>query len=263
VVWVRFSMLFVMSGASKHDVLRSLLPDNIIKSTMSRLIGENLMQKFLCSRILLALLLFGTLAGCNKQGNQTYKANTGNEGVAVAQANTEWELGPFEDLKGVETLYAPISTDGQDGGSSFGRRSGSVETHNYLFTNLTDKSFHFLLPNHQSLLTEIKILSMGEGKSPETAKWLYLHHITTDTNNDKALTVNDAFSVGFANADGTNYQDVVIGIDQILREMRRGKDKYLLIYHKQKSIHIAEIDIPSRSVLVDNSLTSLDAPTKK
>jgi hypothetical protein len=230
--------------------------------------GENLMQKFAYVRIIGACLMICTLSGCPQKGSQSYRQGGG--GVAVAQANTEWKLGPFEDIKGVETLYASVSTEGYEGGSSLGRSAPSSMPHNYLFTNLNDKSFHFLLPDHQSLLTEMATLQMGEektvgreGKSDHTAEWLYFHRVTTDTNQDKELSSSDAFSVGFANADGTNYQDVITGIDQILREMRRGKDKYLLIYRKQGAIHIAEIDIPARSVVVDNSLASLDLPAKK
>jgi hypothetical protein len=223
------------------------------------------MQKFAYIRIIVALLIVGALVvsgltGCAKKGN----------GVAVAQANTEWKLGPFEDIKGTETLYASVSTEGGEGGGSLSRRASVALPHNYLFIGLNNKNLHFLLSDHQSLLTEMTTLQMGEektvggeGKSDHTAEWLYFHRVTTDTNQDKELSGNDAFSVGFANADGTNYQDVVVGIDTILREMRRGKDKYLLIYRKQKAIHIAEIDIPSRSMIVDNSLASLDLPVKK
>jgi hypothetical protein len=171
---------------------------------------------------------------------------------------SDWRLGSFAPLAGAETLYAGVTLAQEFGSSGSYRSKETSATCNYLFVRTTDKSSHFLLPDNKSILTELRPLRVGGSDSEGTrVEWLYGQRIVADTNKDDRLDHEDGFSVGFARPDGTDYQDVLTGIDAVLGETRRGPNTFLLVFRQKKSIQIAEMDIPSRKVIVTRPLPAL------
>jgi hypothetical protein len=80
--------------------------------------------------------------------------------------------------------------------------------------------------------------------------------VKADTNNDKKLDGSDQKVVGLADANGTNYQELVKGIDRILNIHAQSKDKRVVFYQIGQEYFTASIDVPSKSVKV-NKLQSI------
>ena len=165
--------------------------------------------------------------------------------------HSDWHLGNFESLTGAETLYASVTLEQEWRGSFRGKETSGIC--NYLFVRTTDKSSHFLLPDNKSILRELRPL---RGKQ-ERVEWLYCQRTALDSNKDGRIDQEDPFAVGFARPDGTDYREVLGGIDAVLGETRRGTNTFLLVYRQKQNIQIAEIDIPSRKVLVSKPLPPL------
>jgi hypothetical protein len=175
--------------------------------------------------------------------------------------HSDWRLGNFENLPGAETLYASVTLDQEFGGSSSYRSKETSAICNYLFVRTTDKSSHFLLPNNQSIVRSLDLLRVGGSDAAGArVEWLYCQRSQTDSNKDGRIDGEDSFEVGFARPDGTDYREAITGIDAVLGETRRGPNTFLLVYRQQKNIQVAEIDIPSRKVLVTKPLPALHTP---
>ncbi len=196
-----------------------------------------------------------------------------SRGVSQTPKPSDWKLGHFESLTGAGVLYAPITLGtesyGSSGYSDYSGRSGSAGfTGNYLFVRTTDKSSHFLLASNRGLVRTLLPLRVGivdpSDESSDSKKlrveWLYVEYASQDSNKDNKLNAEDAFSVGFARPDGTDYHDVLTNIDEVLGTTRSAPNTFLLVYRQQKNIQVAEIDIPSRKVLVTKPLPALHTP---
>lgn len=199
-------------------------------------------------------------------------SNPPSESRSVSQTPkpSDWKLGHFESLAGAGVLYAPVTLGSESSGysASLGRGGSQGFTSNYLFIRATDKSTHFLLPDNRGGVRNLQPLRFGvsdPGEEDRDSKklrveWLYVEYVSQDSNKDGKLDFEDTFSIGFARPDGTGYHDVLTNIDEVLGSTRSAPNTLLLVYRQQKNIQVAEIDIPSRKVLVTKPLPALHTP---
>jgi len=161
----------------------------------------------------------------------------------------DWRLGSFERLGSSDYMMAPVSSTQEYSGVFMEKEATAIR--NYLFVNVRDKSSRWLVPNNDRVILMMKRYGTeGESGVPEDrpAKWLVFHVVTVDTDGDKRLTELDRKTIAVANADGSQYVEVLGNVDILLGETWTAGDKLLVVYSADGKNHISEIGLESRSV---------------
>ena len=174
--------------------------------------------------------------------------------------DARWHLGPFETISGADYMVAPVLS-AQSYAVAFKEREASA-TRNYLFVNLQDKSSRWLLPNNDRLILDMIWLAgdgsaVRWGSNEKPVKWLMFHVVTTDIDGDKRLTAGDRMLIAIANADGSQYAEVLRDVDTILGKAWKAPDEMLVVYSAGGKNLVSAINLPDRKVSVTKELPKL------
>jgi hypothetical protein len=155
---------------------------------------------------------------------------------------------------------APITSEQQWQRDSYLSKEAAA-TRNYIFVNADDKTSHYLLPNNDRMVLELTPLRRGGGmdtvNSSKPVQWLYCRVVTADTNHDGRLTDDDGYTIAFANADGSHYQEVTRPVNAILGQARPTDDRLLLFYTSGGRHLVSEINIRERRLTTTRELPRL------
>jgi hypothetical protein len=224
-------------------------------------------SKIWCLGLISLTLLWGT--SCSRVTSTiptTTSPNANNEAQKV-----KYVLGEAALIAGTDYLMAPVYTDGasRDRGWSSsspdateygGKGYGSIR--NFVIINRQDLSSRKLFANNQAIILDEK--KLGEVVKPATkneaspeAGQPVVKNITAvmyrvakaDTNGDKVIDQRDRQEIALADVDGTNYKELITGIDRVINIHSQSKDKRVVLYRVGQDNFSASIDIPSRSVV--------------
>jgi hypothetical protein len=221
-------------------------------------------NKIWCLGLISLTLLWGT--SCNRITNkvQTVQSAVNNS----EPPRTKYVLGDFTLITGTDYLMAPVYVDyaGKDRSSEYGSYAspavkdyapkgysgGSI--HNFVIMNRQDLSSRRLFTNNKTAILDEQKLgeSATEGGKPiiKNIKALMYRVAKADTNGDKVIDQRDKQEIALADVDGTNYKELITGIDWVINIHSQSKDKRVVFYRTGQEYLAASIDIPSRSVTV-------------
>lgn len=185
------------------------------------------------------------------------KADTVNVEGSV---DARWHLGPFETISGAGYMVAPVLS-AQSYAVAFKEKEASA-VRNYLFVNLQDKSSRWLMPNNNQLILDMEWRAADGsavrwGSNEKAVKWLVLRVVASDTDGDRRLTESDRKIIAIANADGSQYAEVLKDIDTILGETWKPPDEMLVVYSAGGKNLVTEFSLPDRKVSVTKELPKL------
>jgi hypothetical protein len=226
---------------------------------------------------LLALSLLVGMTSCGLSRSTMPTVTVPNlGGNAEKPEKPHYALGEFSLINGTDYLAAPVSIDyswkqNRESAStseygSYGSKKGGdgALVNNYVFVNRQDLSSRKLFPDNKFVILDSQeigeLVTGGTGGEKKTmiknVKASLYQVVKADTNNDKKLDSSDQKVIGLADANGTNYQELVKGIDRTLNIHAQSKDKRVVFYQTGKEYFAASIDVPSKSVKV-NKLQSI------
>lgn len=218
-------------------------------------------------------LLFG--AGCSiKNSGMTSLVSSSPASAEGAKEKKNYVLGEFVAVSGTDYLSAPVYIDysgkwrteavlsaSHEYSGAKGEKGGGALVNNYVFVNQKDLSSRKLLPNNKSVILEEK--QYGENtKNPDlkvkedalaklkNIKSVLYRVVNSDTNNDQTVDGRDQKTMAIADADGNNYQELVPGMDRILKVHNPSKTQQVVFYQTGSDFFVASIDIPGRSAQV-------------
>jgi hypothetical protein len=218
-------------------------------------------------------LLFG--AGCgikNQSATNWVSPNPAN--AEVKTAKNKYILGEFLAVNGTDYLSAPVyivsSGKGRSDSSSYDSyeyKDGRALTNNYVFVNQKDLSSRKLLPDNKAVILDKQQYEETGNKpdlntkqdpmaKPNNIKSVLYKVVKADTNNDKVLNGQDKKTIAVSDADGSNYKELVPGIEKILKIHNPSKNKQVVLYQTGSDFFAASIDIPGRSAQI-NKLQSI------
>jgi hypothetical protein len=225
-------------------------------------------------------LLFG--AGCGiKNQSVTSLVSSRPASAEDTAEKKKYVLGEFSVVSGTDYLAAPVYIDYSGKGrteailsasdeysGAKGAKGGGVLVNNYVFVNQKDLSSRKLLPNNKSvILDEQQYGEMNSTREPQTKaepaapkpkniKSVLYRVVNADTNGDKSIDGRDKKTISIADADGSNYKELVPGMERILKIHNPSKNKQVVFYQTGSDFFVASIDIPGRSAQV-NKLQSI------
>jgi hypothetical protein len=224
-------------------------------------------------------LLFG--AGCGiKNPGVTSLVSSHPANAEGAAEKKNYVLGEFVAVSGTDYLSAPVYIDYSGKGrteavlsasdeysGAKGAKGGGALVNNYVFVNQKDLSSRKLLPNNKSVILDEHQygedirnpdpkVKVDPAAKPKNIKSVLYRVVNADTNNDKVIDGKDKKTIAIADADGSNYKELVPGIERILKIHNPSKDKQVVLYQTGSDFFVASIDIPGRSAQI-NKLQSI------
>jgi hypothetical protein len=230
--------------------------------------------KFWGWSLLTLSLLFS--AGCSYQ-----EAKKAVKSATNSQNNSEpnkpkYLVREFSLTNGTDYLMAAVYSDyaGRDRWSSPGASSeyggydqkggGNAFAHNYVIMNRQSLASRKLFADNKFMILDSQKLgeSVKEGTVSviKNVTALMFRVVKADTNNDKILNDKDKQVIALADVDGSNYQELIVGIDQVLNIHSQSKDRRVVFYQVGKDYFAGSIDIPNRSVQIQKLASLQDAP---
>jgi hypothetical protein len=88
--------------------------------------------------------------------------------------------------------------------------------------------------------------------------WLMFTTVAADTNGDQQLSEMDQVNLGVANPDGTGYQDVLTGLDEILSILELNADTVLVVYRKGVSRYAVDVSLRDRKAGSPSALPAIE-----
>jgi hypothetical protein len=213
-------------------------------------------------------------AGCGiKNPGVTSLVSSNPANAEGAKEKKNYVLGEFVAVNGTEYLSAPVYIDhsgkwrteavlgASDEYSGAKGAKGGALVNNYVFVNQKDLSSRKLLPNNKSVILEEQQYGEDVKKpdpkvkedplaKPKNIKSVLYRVVNADTNNDKTVDGRDKKTIAIADADGSNYQELVPGMERILKVHNPSKTQQVVFYQTGSDFFVASIDIPGRSAQV-------------
>jgi hypothetical protein len=218
-------------------------------------------------------LLFG--AGCGiKNPGVTNLVSSNSANAEGAKEKKNYVLGEFAAISGTDYLSAPVYIDysgkwrteavvsaSDEYSGAKGAKGGGALVNNYVFVNQKDLTSRKLLPNNKSVILEERQYGEDVKKpdpkvkedvmaKPKNIKSVLYRVVNADTNNDKAVDGKDKKTIAIADADGSNYKELVPGMERILKIHNPTKEQQVVFYQTGSDFFVASIDIPGRSAQV-------------
>ena len=170
--------------------------------------------------------------------------------------DSEWTLGGFRQIGKSGFMMASVHAK-QEYNVGFGSGKEASSHRNYIFINTTDKSTRWLLPTNQYLFLSAN--DIKEAESPDS-KVIGIQYriVKDDTDEDGRLTQNDKVAFGLSDIDGSNFTEVISGIDEFLSNEQPAPDTLLLIYRSDGKNLLSEIKISEKKVIQTKELPKIN-----
>jgi len=170
--------------------------------------------------------------------------------------NSNWSLSGFRQITGTNFMMSAVHSK-QEYSVGFGSGKEASATRNYLFLNSVDKATRWLVPTNQYLFisdSEIK----EDPKNNSKVLALEYRFVKDDTNKDNRLTQDDKLSFAISDLDGSNFTELLGGIDEILSDEQPDPGTILLIYRSDGKNLVTEIKISEKKVLQTKELPPIN-----
>jgi hypothetical protein len=176
-------------------------------------------------------------------------------------------------VPGTPFLMAMIYT-GENGGYSslvgFSSSGNSSTVHNYVFLDLTDRSFRRLIPTNDSYIRQAEQLPEAGDGSPavmterdgRVVQWWLFDVVTQDTNRDGRLDAGDLGTLAVSDAGGRGYTELIGGVREVYGRALRDANTLVVVYESGGTKRFSVIDLPGRAVTSTEALPDLGPDVK-
>jgi hypothetical protein len=217
------------------------------------------------TKTLLGPILFGLcLSGCGsalstRQGNSAKPAMVQEQLLSVNS---------FQRIHGTRYLKAEITQEEPTRGlGSSGK--GGLTTRNLVFVDGETLDSHKLFDQNSYLIVSSNEYPTSERDNEATAKtvepatqWLVHDVIKSDTNGNGQLDFQDQHTIGFTEAGGAGYTEVLSGLDQVLSVIMLTPGKLVVVYARAGSRSASVVDLGQHKVIMTRALTDLGPDVK-
>lgn len=154
-----------------------------------------------------------------------------------------FRLGDLVHVQGSGSAIVPLDADHKSA-FDYSESQSSVSARNLLFVNLNSGTGKWLFANNSYLISSYRLLRASDFSSEEQKVIAILYYvIKSDTDGDKKLTERDDFIAAISKPDGSNYQEVLNGEEELLGHEVIGQDTIAILVSLKNKSYIRYIDI--------------------
>jgi len=175
-------------------------------------------------------------------------ANSLADKKSEKDSKVKTSLGNFRDLEGTSYLMAPVNSHPVSRQNSYEKKTSTIR--NYLFVNGNDKSALKLVPQNDFLFLNAQEVVL-ERRDDKIVRGMWYEVVKNDTNDDKRLDSNDKKTIAFSDVSGSEYTEIIDGVDRLLGSHQKNSTTLLVFYELDGREYVSEINV-LRRVLVEN-----------
>jgi hypothetical protein len=200
-------------------------------------------------------------------GKQTYNRGQSGNANALKPEDRPLRLTLFEQIHGTHYLMAEI-TDAQSRTSSSYSENGNIR--NLVFLDGESLASHKLFDTNAYILratTQYPNHDKEEGDSVPRSngvvtQWLVYQVLKADTNGDGRLDASDQETIGVTDASGSEYAEILSGIDANFGMTMLSADQVVVVYSQGSAKRASVIDLRNRKVISTKALADLGPDVK-
>jgi hypothetical protein len=154
-----------------------------------------------------------------------------------------FQLGNIEHVQGYSSVIIPLNSD-QDFNLGYSGSKSSVSTRNLLFTNLNLGTSHWLFSNNGYLISSHRLIRNSDSYNEDKPVLCILYYIVkSDTNGDMKLTESDDLTIAISKPDGTNYQEILSDVKDVLGYEVLGQETIAILFARNQKSYIQYVNI--------------------
>jgi hypothetical protein len=177
--------------------------------------------------------------------------------VGDKEVSEDFTMGDPSAIEGTTYVRVPFYRGQFYSSGSFYPKSTGPNVVNYLFLNISTNESRWLLETAgqlfmSSLVVYSKIKHLRD--EPRTAVGLVHTLVEKDTNGDERLTDKDALTLAVSDVDGSNYRNLIEGIERLYSVEQIADDKVLVLYQKNQQAVYELYSVPAMVRLQQSSI---------
>ena len=154
-----------------------------------------------------------------------------------------FQFGNIEHVQGYSSVIIPLHSD-QDFNLGYSSSKSSVSTRNLLFTNLNLGTSHWLFSNNSFLISSHRLIRDFDSYNEDKPVLCILYYIVkSDTNGDMKLTESDDLTIAISKPDGTNYQEILSDVKDVLGYEVLGQETIAILFARNNKNYIQYVNI--------------------
>ncbi len=164
----------------------------------------------------------------------------------------EWRYGQLTKISGTNHLMLPLHSEQSFNRAYFSKSSNS--TRNYLFINTETSQKKWLFDHTDYLIESTDRLRLGGYDSKESTIAILYNLVKIDPDHNGRLTAKDLNTVAITRADGSNYKELIKGVEFIVDQSLLNDKELLLIYQKNGISYTSTIDLVNLEIAENEEL---------
>ncbi len=164
----------------------------------------------------------------------------------------EWRYGQLTKISGTNHLMLPLHSEQSFDRAYFSKSSNS--TRNYLFINTETSQKKWLFDHTDYLIESTDRLGLGGYDSKESTIAILYNLVKIDSDHNGRLTAKDLNTVAITRADGSNYKELIKGVEFIVDQSLLNDKELLLIYQKNRISYTSTIDLVNLEIAENEEL---------
>ncbi len=164
----------------------------------------------------------------------------------------EWRYGQLTKISGTNHLMLPLHSEQSFNRAYFSKSSNS--TRNYLFINTETSQKKWLFDHTDYLIESTDRLGLGGYDSKESTIAILYNLVKIDSDHNGRLTAKDLNTVAITRADGSNYKELIKGVEFIVDQSLLNDKELLLIYQKNGISYTSTIDLVNLEIAENEEL---------
>jgi len=170
-----------------------------------------------------------------------------------SELKEEWRLGYMADIQGTSYVMVPLNSDQSYAQSYYSKSSSSAR--NYLFINSKNNEQHWLLKNNKYLIADMAMLSeYGYRNEERNIRAILYQVIKKDTDKDGRLTNKDLKTISISRSNGSEYKELIQGVDVFVGQRTVDENTLLIVYQKQGVGYSANVSLSELAISNEQEL---------
>ena len=171
------------------------------------------------------------------------------------EINEKWRYGQLNEVVGTNYFMLPLHSDQTFSRAYFSKSAYS--TRNYLFINTETSEKKWLFDHTDYLIQSTDRLRLRSYDSEEPTIAILYTLVKIDSDQNSRLTIEDLSTIAVTKTDGSNYKELISGVELIVDHELINEKELLLIYQKNGVSYSSILDLENLEITKNEKIPSL------
>ncbi len=170
--------------------------------------------------------------------------------------DADWVLGEFGQIGSSGIMVSPVYSK-QEYTVGMGSEKEASAIRNYLFLDTADKTTHWLSPTNKNLFINRREIKESPDNDAKVISITY-ELVADDTNSGGRLARDDKVTLAISSVDGSNFTELIGGIDEFLGDEQPDTKTLLIFYRSDGKSFLAELNLLEKRIIQTRELPKIN-----